>query len=237
MSKVLSVSIATPTAGTIHACYAMSLTRLVLHFLQTPVLAQEYSNKRIITQMQVGANIGQARDNMCDAAIAQGCNHLLFIDDDMGFSEDCLNIALARQMPIVLANYRRKMPPGFFTATKIDKDENITEIQTTTESTSLQECYYGGFGFCLIDVEVLKAVKKPRFLMEYSHELESYTTEDFPFFREARKAGYPAYVDQEVSKRVYHNGTFPYSFDQTTLKAEWTTPWIERQTFIESKPK
>ncbi len=225
--KILRVAVGTPTAGLIHAAYAMSITKMILYFLQVPVLTQEYTAKNILTQMQVGANIGQARDNMADEAIAKDCSHLLFIDDDMGFHEDCLNLALSRQMPIVLANYRRKIPPGQFTAAKLDKDENVLPLITTEESTSLEECYYGGFGFCLIETEVLKALKKPRFMMEWDPRIEGYTTEDWPFYREARKAGYPAYVDHELSKRVWHNGSFSYCFDQD-LQAKWASPWIER---------
>lgn len=223
-AKKLQVAICTPTAGTIHAAYCMSLTRMILYYLQTPVLAQEYTEKGVTTHMYVGANIGENRDKMADKAIEIGATHVLFIDDDMGFMPECLNIALARQMPIVLANYRRKCPPGRFTARNAD---NTSDIKTTVDSTSLTECYFGGFGFCLIEIDVFKQVKKPRFLAYYDEKTNSYTTEDRPFFDKVHEAGIPVFCDQEISKRVWHNGNFAYTFDQE-LKPEWELPYPER---------
>lgn len=225
--KLLKVGVCTPTAGTIQAAYCMSLLKMCLHFLQTPVLAQEYTNKQIITQMQVGANIGANRDSMVDKCLAEECTHILFIDDDMGFASECLNILIARQLPMVLANYRRKIPPGYFTAVEKRDDISGTEIITKADSTSLVPCQMGGFGFCLIEAAVLRAVKRPRFLMEYIPEANLYTTEDYPFFNAVHKAGFPIFVDQEVSKRVWHNGNFNYGFDQV-LDPRWATPYHER---------
>lgn len=220
----IKVCIATPTTGIVHATYTMSLLKLVLHFLQIPVLGFENGKRSVITQMQVGANIAANRDNMVDKAIKENCTHLLFIDDDMGFSPECLNIMLARKMHILAANYRRKIPPGYFTCVAPDK----SEIITSADSTSLTECWFGGFGFCLIEIDVLKLVKKPRFLMQYFHETDSYTTEDYPFFTSIHELGIPVYVDQEVSKRVWHCGNFNYGFDQA-IPVEWSIPYPERK--------
>lgn len=225
---VLHVAICTPTAGLIHAAYCMSLTRMILHFLQTPVRADEYGAKRVTTHMYVGANIAENRDKMCDTAIEIGASHLLFIDDDMGFMPECLNMALERSLPIVLANYRRKNPPGYFTAYEANDTIGGQEIITTEDSTSMVPCYNGGFGFCLIETDVLKQLPKPRFLNGYLEEVGRYTTEDWPFFGKVRELKIPAFVDQEVSKRVWHNGTFAYSFDQD-LDPRWALPYAERQ--------
>jgi len=232
--KVLQVAICTPTAGIVHAAYCMSLTRMILHFLQVPVLATEYTKKQVTTHMYVGANISENRDKMCDKAIELNATHLLFIDDDMGFMPDCLNIAVSRQLPIVLANYRRRFPPGHFTAYEASDTISGSEIITNEDSTSLVPCYNGGFGFCLIETDVLRKLEKPRFLNQYLPEVGVYTTEDWPFFRKLQELEIPAFVDQEVSKRVWHNGTFPYAFD-TELKAEWAQPYAERQWLKNNK--
>ncbi len=213
----MKVMIGTPTAGIVHAAYAMSLTKLVLYFLGTPVFGREKEERHVIIQMLQGANIGMARDKIVESALEQNCSHVLFIDDDMGFREDCLNRAAMRQMPIVLANYRRKIPPGHFTAQNAD---NTGEIITNKDSRSLEECYFGGFGFCLIERQVLEATKMPRFLMYYDDVNKTYTTEDKPFFEQAHNQGFKAFVDHEISKRVWHNGSFPYSWDMD-LPADW----------------
>ena len=180
--------------------------------------------------MYVGASISENRDKMCDKAIELGATHLLFIDDDMGFAPECLNIALMRQVPIVLANYRRKNPPGTFTAYENDESIAGKEIITTHDSTSLVPCLNGGFGFCLIETDVLRQMPKPRFLNQYLPQVDRYSTEDWPFFTKVRELGIPAFVDQEISKRVWHNGSFAYTFDQE-LDPNWAVPYPERITY------
>ena len=216
----IRVSICTPSSGIVHAAYAMGLPGMLLHYFQTPVMGQkETDNREALLQIQLGANIGANRDAMVDEAIKVEATHVLFIDDDMGFLPETLNVMLARQLPVLLCNYRRKIPPGLFTATNKD---NTASIQTTPESTSCVEAYFGGFGFALIETQVFKALKKPRFLMYYTEEL-GYTTEDRPFFDAVHKAGFPVFVDQDASKMVWHNGTFNYCYDQV-LPPEWDTP-------------
>ena len=215
--KTLFVSICTPTAGKVEAVYCLSLEAMVLHFLTHPILAQQYQSKNVRYQLRVGANIGEGRDQMVDVALEQGDDYVLFIDDDMGFEPQALNVALSRQMPIVLANYRRKAPPGVFTAAGIDKDDNTFEIVTTKEKDSLEEAWVGGFGFCLIQTDVFKQIPKPRFLMTYMPETDRYTTEDYPFFTACRKAGIMPYVDHRLSKLCWHVGSYAYQWDDDNL--------------------
>lgn len=224
---MIKVAICTPTSGRVEAVYTMSLVRTVLHFLQTPILGREKEERAVITQMQCGANIGANRDNMVDKALSEDCSHVLFVDDDMGFNPECLGIMLARQMPVLLANYRKKTPPGHFTAVEDNPAIAGMTIQTTLNSTSLVPCLFGGFGFCLIETEVLRAIPKPRFLMKWLPEIQTYTTEDVPFFEAVKEAGFPIYVDQEVSKRVWHVGSFGYDFSQE-LDPLWSIPYPER---------
>jgi hypothetical protein len=209
----MRVMIGTPSAGIVHAAYAMSLTKMIMHYLQTPIVGHSKDEKREMQmQMVVGANIGQNRDNIVEAALKADCTHVLFIDDDMGFEQDALNVVASRQMPVVIANYRRKILPGTFTARNAD---NTATIVTTDESQSLEPCSFGGFGFALIERKVFEAIEMPRFLMYYDPKSKIYTTEDKPFFEKVAKAGFQAYVDHDLTKKVYHNGTFQYRWDDT----------------------
>ncbi len=213
----MRVMIGTPSAGIVHAAYAMSLTKMVLYYLQTPILGMEQEPREMQAMMMVGANIGQNREIIVQHAIEGDCSHVLWIDDDMSFQPDCLNIAAMRQMPIVVGNYRRKVPPGRFTARNAD---NTASIETTKDSRSLEECSFGGFGFCLVERKVFEAIPLPRFLMYYDHAGKTYTTEDKPWFEAATKAGFKAYVDHDLSKKLRHNGTFSYSWDRE-MPEEW----------------
>lgn len=206
----MKVMIGTPSAGIVHASYAMSLTKMILYFLQTPILGQEKEPREVQAVMMVGANIGQNRDKIVESALEENCSHVLWIDDDMSFQPDCLNLAAARKMPIVIANYRRKVFPGLFTARNAD---NTASIQTTESSRSLEKCSFGGFGFALIERQVFEAIPMPRFLMTYDAETKTYSTEDLPFYTATAKAGFQTWVDHDLSKKITHNGSFPYTWD------------------------
>jgi hypothetical protein len=202
--------IGTPSAGIVHAAYASSIVGLALHYLTHPVMGREKEPKLMSMLMLVGSSIGENRDKIVSEAIKQDCSHVLFIDDDMGFDPDCLNIALMRKMPIVLANYRRKSPTATFLCRNVD---NSAAIETTEEKDSLEECSFGGFGFCLIERQVLDAVEVPRFLAVFDPTSGVYTTEDKPFFESARSAGFLAFVDHRISKKVTHNGSYQYRWN------------------------
>lgn len=206
----MKVMIGTPSAGIVHAAYASSLVGLCLHYLTHPVFGREKEPKLMNMLMLIGSSIGENRDKIVNQAIKEDCSHVLFIDDDMGFDADCLNIALMRKMPIVLANYRRKSPTATFISRNVDNSDNIV---TTPEKDSLEECSFGGFGFCLIERQVLDAIPMPRFLAVYDPTSGVYTTEDKPFYEAARAAGFPAFVDHRISKKVTHNGSYQYKWD------------------------
>ena len=202
--------IATPSAGFVHADYCASLTKMILYFLQHPILGNEKEPREMMFTMMVGANIGQNREQIVEGALENDCTHVLFLDDDMGFSHDCLNMAAMRRMPIVIGNYRRKVFPGLFTARNAD---NTASIQTKEDSTSLEECSFGGFGFALIERQVFEAIPLPRFLMIYDAASKTYSTEDLPFYAAATKAGFQTWVDHDLSKKLRHNGSFQYTWD------------------------
>lgn len=214
----MHVAICTPTAGLVTASYAVSMPFLITTFLHEPVIGREQEEKKIGYQMVISACIHQSRESMIKAALDADCTHVLFVDDDMGFDRYCLNMALARQMPIVVGNYRRKAAPFAFTSVKKDENDNILELRTTEESRSLEECYYGGFGFTLIESEVLKVVQSPRFLPGWDPKFETYTTEDFPFYKRAKELGFPAYVDHDLSKKLRHQGQAHYTYNMEVPK-------------------
>lgn len=225
LPKELKVAFCTPTTGIVKSTFTASFIRLLIYYLEKPCLPEIYTRKGMIVQMRIGSNIGEARDKMVDVALKENCTHVLFIDDDMGFSPDSLHLALERQQDIVLANYRRKVAGGRFTTRNVD---NTKDVLTTEESTGLELVTFGGFGFCLINCDVFRKVKKPRFLMRYNHEADVYTTEDVPFFAECIKNGFKVFCDHDLSKRVWHCGDFHYCFDQN-LDPKWEHPYAERE--------
>lgn len=207
----MKVMIATPTTGMVYAVYAASLAAMIVHYLNEPIFSDtEPESRDLALIMMIGSSIPDNRDKLAQETLRQKCSHLLFIDDDMGFAPECLNIALGRQQPVVLGNYRMKVQPYPFLCRTPD---NSSEIITSNESTGIEPTYFGGFGFALIEAQVLAALPQPRFLPYWSEEKKMYTTEDKPFFEACRDHGFQPCVDHEVSKRLYHNGNFEYRYN------------------------
>lgn len=207
----INVVIAWPSLGTPKNDFAFSLARLVAYFAQVRVFP-EVAEQAVDVMTIEGSGISSQREDLCRDALAKpDMTHLLWIDEDMGFTPDCLHILARRRQPIVGANYRMRVPPADFTALKLDKSERI---QTTDGVSGLEEAYYTGFGFCLIERKVLEAVPQPRFPIWYNPDTGRYTTEDHPFFVAAREKGFPCYVDHDASKRVWHKGGMSYCWNE-----------------------
>ena len=216
----IRVAICTPTAGSVKASYCTSLLAMSVHFLATPLEDEPELQRAITHDVLIGASISQAREDMVDGAIKAGdVTHVLFIDDDMGFEQDALTLAIERGQPIVIANYRQKTPPWKFTARYQDSGGAWHECKTTKDTSGLEEVGFGGFGFALFEIEVLKALKRPRFLVRFNEEHQRYTTEDVPFFAACREAGYKVWVDHALSKKVYHIGDFSFNWTSSPIRS------------------
>jgi len=210
--EMIKVAVATPSVGMMRTRYAVSLLRMYDYFIRTPILGLEDEPKQLGYLSLEGSMVYSGREKFVDDVVNGDYTHLLFIDDDMGFREDSLNILLSRQVPIVAVNYRMKVPPCHFTARKLD---NSGWIETNPQSDSLEEALFSGFGMCLMERQVLEKIAKPRFLPQYEPETQSYSTEDYTFFQKTREAGFPLLIDHKVSKRVYHIGNWFYSYDDS----------------------
>jgi hypothetical protein len=224
---MINVAICTPSIGQMKTRYTTSLMRMLLHYQKTPVLGREEDEARFLSYHVIeGSMVGSAREEMVDDVLKmEQTTHLLFIDEDMGFRQDCLNKLLARQQPFVSANYRMKIPPCYFTARKADDSD---WLPTNADSFSLEEALFTGFGFSLIERQVLEAIKKPRFSNVYYDKYGTYSTEDKTFCALAKEAGFPVHVDHDVSKLVYHVGSYSYSWDDE-FPAYKKVPYAERK--------
>lgn len=209
----IHVAICTPSIGFMKSRYTASLIRMFFYYQTNPVLGQEQKARFLSYHMIEGSMIGAAREEFVRDVIAlPQATHLLFIDEDMGFREDTLNIMLSRQMPIVSCNYRMKVPPCAFTCRKLD---DSGWLETTEEKNSLEEASWSGFGFCLIERQVLEKMKSPMFQNVYVEQYKTYSTEDRSFFLQAAEHGFRPWVDHKASKKVYHIGNYAYSYDDS----------------------
>ena len=206
----VNVYVCTPSVGLCRAVYTNSLVNLLQYFNLTAVYP-ETPTQQYSYHMVVGSGISAAREMMIEDALKdESCTHVLFIDEDMGFAVDTLHTLLSKHQPIAVCNYRKRVPPADFTAARHDLNGCIV---TTPTSTGLEEAYYAGFGFALIERKVFEAVEAPRFLQRWNVARLEYTTEDMPFYHAAREAGFPCWIDHDASKKVWHVGDMSYFHD------------------------
>jgi hypothetical protein len=206
----VNIVVATPSSGQTRFIYAMSLARMVAYFAQVKSLPEIKTQQMDFIGLE-GSGISANREWLVREALKkEDMTHILFIDDDMGFNPQTLNILISRRQPIVGCNYRIRVPPGDFTAVSLD---GSSRVPTNKDKGGLEEVYYSGFGFCLIERKVFEAIDEPRFMIKYFEDQKYYSTEDSPFFEKAKEKGFPCYIDHDASKHVWHQGIVNYSWN------------------------
>lgn len=205
---MFAVAVLTPSTGLCRLSYAQSLAHLVAYFAQVRVF-EECDTQYLTTDGIEGSGIGSNYDIMVEKYLKdKKWTHILCVEDDMGFDPDCLHILARRCLPFIGANYSvNKGHPLRFTARK--DGENVV---TSEESTGVEEVDFIPQGFTLIAREVLEAVPKPRFLNGYSPKSGNYVSQDYYFSQQAAQMGFKPYVDHDVSKKIYHVGSYNYSY-------------------------
>lgn len=162
-------------------------------------------------------DIDQVRSLMATAALADGFSELLWIDADMGFSPDDVELLRAHERPIVGGLYARRGAGGlacqFPAATR--------EI-TCGIGGGLVEATFVGAGFLLTRREVYERMQSqmklpecvdladrslvPYFMPSVSPDGRGhwYLSEDFAFCDRARACGFSIWVDTRI--RLWHLG-------------------------------
>jgi len=204
-----NLKILTPTTGLCKAAYTFSLANLVMYIMQNPPFPDSPGSRRLGVSPIEGSGISANREQLIDDALKTDVTHFLFIDEDMGFTPDTFGILAKRDLPIVGCNYKMRVKGKGFTALSLDRK---SRIETNEDSTGVEECYYTGFGFCLIKREVFETVPRPWFLIGYNTDFNSYTTEDAGFAHQLRDTKYKWHVDHDASKNVIHIGHYSYSW-------------------------
>lgn len=212
----IHVAICTPSYGYMKTQYVLSMMQMMAYFMGTPVLGQEGKRHSYSYHVIEGSMICTARENMFEAMLDKQYGleptHLLFVDEDMGFRRDVLNILLSRQVEFVGCNYLMKRWPKQFCARNKD---GTAWIETTAEKNSLEPSNLIPMGMTLLDRVVWKKLgpSKPNFLCEWSPPWQTYGTEDGFLCRKAMEIGIQPYVDHKASKLVFHMGNHAYSWD------------------------
>ena len=155
-----------------------------------------------------GSVIWKQRSDLVETAIKDGYTHLLFVDTDQTFPANTLRRLLAHKKPVVACNVAVKKFPSNPTARNLVNGD-VRMVFTTEKSTGLEEVWRIGTGIMLIDLSIMDKVEKPWFKVSWGGEGEQYG-EDWWFCSQIQKAGFPIFIDHDLSWDVGHLGFIEY---------------------------
>jgi hypothetical protein len=159
-----------------------------------------------------GTLIFNQRERLAEEAIKDGADAILWVDSDMRFPKDALEILLSRDLPIVGVNATTRRFPVVPTALDIDPETKDLVKVNSKGKTGLEQVMGVGFGMVLIKKEVFEAAQKPWFWFEQTDKGGT-IGEDIYFCAKAYDAGYQTVIDHDLSMHIRHIGTYEYGWD------------------------
>lgn len=169
------------------------------------------------SQMGV-SNLVSGRQQRVNDAIKSDCTHMLFIDDDMVFSQDLVHKMLTEMNTLTLAGHRkiamgvnpcRKSPSDlYYTAKPLDSEE----FMKSKGQCGVAEASMCGLGVFLIPIHILREIPAPHFEILWLENKNEHMGEDFYFIKKLREHGVEVFIDQDISNFIGHAGEFIYSY-------------------------
>jgi len=190
-----SVAICVPVRDNVTAVFAYSLAMLQRKCGEAGLATSLHFN--------MGSEVTMQRQQLVSEALETNCTHIMWIDSDMKFPVDTLNILLEADKDIVAGNYSTRVPPHRPVAFR--SKNNLDERVFT--GTGLEKVWAVGSGMMLVKREVYEKLSSPFYKIEYSDDYSSLVGEDVYFCTKANEAGYEVYVSHKLSDRIAHIGT------------------------------
>ena len=207
-----TVAILVPARDTVMTSFAYDMARAMsLHTATT--------DDRVMLYTSHGTLIASQRTELARQALKEGADYFLWLDSDMRFPKETIGHLIARDKPIVAANYAtRRMPVK--PVAMMDEKGKIGRVYTAPDSEGLQPVDYIGMGVMMVKREVFEKMEQPWFAIPYSTKGDHYIGEDVFFCTKAREAGFEVLVDHDLSHHVKHIGTLEYSHEDAWAMKE-----------------
>lgn len=204
----MKVAICVPCRDTVMTGFAFDLAKLCAY---EGVTRCAKGGSLMIYQVP-GTLIFNQRERLAEEALKDGADAILWVDSDMRFPKDALEILLSRNLPIVGVNATTRRFPVKPTALDIDPETNDLVKVDSKGKTGLEQVMGVGFGMVLIKKEVFEAAQKPWFWFEQTDK-GGIIGEDIYFCAKAFDAGYKTVIDHDLSMHIRHIGTYEYGWD------------------------
>ena len=208
----MKIAVCTPYYGDVTAEYARSLSKMLLHTSRASITYNgEPTAPELEVFMRKSSVLPRCRNTLAKDAADWGANYLLWIDADHAFPEYSLIRLLSLNLPVVGVNYPRRAEPTWPTAVSLE-GELIWTTEELARQAEVVEVRHLGLGFCLVDMNVIHALRrpsadgkpKPLFALEMIGDGLQAVAEDVYFFRRVAECGYGVYLDHGLSWDIAH---------------------------------
>ncbi len=199
----LRLSICVPTRDMMHSAFAFDLLKL-----------QEYNQIIGLTTLvhfHIGTLIVNQREQLVQMARDAGSTHILWLDSDMMFPSDTAERLLKHSKPIVAANYVTRQYPHKTVAYRSMEGWSDYLVNSAQQGSQLIPVMAVGMGCMLVEVSLFDRLERPYFETTWVPDLNDHLGEDFTFCTKARDLGHEILIDNELSLRISHLGTFGFT--------------------------
>jgi hypothetical protein len=190
-----NVAICVPVRDNVTAVFAYSLAMLQKKCGETGLKTSLHFN--------VGSEVAMQRQQLVTEALETDCTHIMWIDADMQFPIDTLNILLAADKDIIAGNYSTRVPPHRPVAfkSKLNMDDRVLS------GSGIEKVWAVGSGMMLVKREIYENISLPHYKIEYNENYTSLVGEDIYFCNLVNENGYEVHISHELSDRIAHIGT------------------------------
>ncbi len=208
LSKV-KLSVCVPCRDMMHSAFSFDLCKLLEYNALVGI--------ETTIHFHIGTLLVTQREQLSQMALTAGATHILWLDSDMMFPPDAAQQLLKHQKPVVAANYvTRQYPHKTVAYTSVDDWENY--LINTTSSDKLISVAAVGMGCMLTATTVFKNMPKPYFQTVWSSESNDHIGEDFNLCFNLSKLGYDILIDNDLSLKIQHLGTFAFTHSAVKSK-------------------
>lgn len=201
----MKIAVCVPHHGDVKARFAKSLADLVARTMGTDIVYNEAPVRpRILTLFDERGTLELKRTALVKAARQAGADYVLWIDSDQTFPPDGLLRLMQHDRPVVGCNYMSRDGSGP-TALGIDAEP----VATGPSASGLERVAALGLGFCLVKTPVFDVIEErlPEakfFVTELENDGNVVRGEDVHFFNQVRLAGFPVFLDHDLSREIGH---------------------------------
>jgi hypothetical protein len=162
-----------------------------------------------------GTLIFDQREKLAESALAEGCEYILWVDADMRFPKNTIEVLLSRKKDIIGANATTRTIPVKPCAknleVNLEEKTNSWMSVSSKDKKGIERVTATGCGIMLVHRRVFEETPKPWFWF-YQIPGNKILGEDVHFCVAAKDAGFDTWIDHDLSQMIGHVGEYTFGW-------------------------